>query len=70
MRYCCDFRQLKDLTVKASYFPWRIGQNCPQFKEAKLFTRLDLTTVYWPILPKKDCPKAVFARVLSLFGRK
>ena len=51
---CIDYQGLKNLTIKNRYLILVIGKSLDQLGQAKYFTQLDLTSVYYRIRIKKD----------------
>ena len=65
LRFCCDFRPLKDVTVKDAFPLPRIDESLSRIGNAKIFTSIDLA---WEIpLKKRDRRKTAFACELGLF---
>ena len=71
LRFCCDFRYLNSVTVKDAYPISRIDESLSKLGDAKLFTTLDLGSVFWQVpLRKQDRDKTGFACELGLFQWK
>ena len=71
IRYCIDYRQLNDITLKDSY-PLPHPQDCLEaLRESKWFSTLDLQSGYWQIeMDPKDREKTAFASMSGLFQFK
>ena len=68
LRFCCDFRYLKSVTVKDAYPIPRIDESLSKLGDAKFFTTLDLGSAFWQVpLRKQDRDKTGFACELGLF---
>ena len=52
MRMCIDYRQLNKLTVKNLYLLPRIDDLFDQFREAKVFLKIDLRSGYYQLRVK------------------
>ena len=67
-RFCCDFRQLNEVTIKDAYQLPRIDESLSRLGEAKIYTSIDLAWAFWqiPVL-KTDRQKTAFACELGLF---
>ena len=60
-RFCIDYRQLNQVTIKDQYPLPRIDDLLDTFEKAKYFTTLDLTCEYWHVEVKpKDKKKITF----------
>ena len=71
LRFCCDFRYLKSVTVKDAYPIPRIDESLSKLGDAKIFTTLDLGSAFWQMqLKKQDRDKLGFACQLRLLQWK
>ena len=71
LRFCCDFRHLNAVTIKAAYPTPRIDESLSKLGDAKFFTTLDLGSAFWQVpLRKKDREKTRFACELGLYQWK
>ena len=71
LRFCCDFRYQKAVTIKEVYAIPRIDESLSKLGDAKFFTTLDLRSAFWQVpLRKQDWEKTVFACELRLFQWK
>ena len=62
LRFCCDFRHLNAVTIKAAYPTPRIDESLSKLGDAKFSTTLDLGSAFWQVpLRKKDREKTRFA---------
>ena len=60
-RFCVDYRQLNQITIKDQYPLSRIDDLLDTFGKAKYFSTLDLTCGYWHVEVKpKDRKKTAF----------
>ena len=70
-RFCCDFRYLNLVTLKAAYPIPRIDESLSRLGETKFFTTLDLGSALWQVpLRKKDKEKTGFACEFGLYQWK
>ncbi|KAJ8015005.1 hypothetical protein DPEC_G00021650 [Dallia pectoralis] len=61
-RYCVDFRQLNDITVKDSYPLPRVNESLDRIKGSVWFSSLDLRSGYWQVpLATEARPKTAFS---------
>ncbi|KAJ8014587.1 hypothetical protein DPEC_G00017180 [Dallia pectoralis] len=61
-RYCVDFRQLNDITVKDSYPLPRVDESLDRIKGSVWFSSLDLRSGYWQVpLSTEARPKTAFS---------
>ena len=68
LRFCCDFRPLKEVTIKDAYPLPRIDESLSRLGKAKIYTRIDLAWAFWQIpVQKVDRQKTAFACELGLF---
>ena len=69
IRYCIDYRQLHDVTLKDSY-PLPHTQDCLEsLREAKWFSTLDLQSGYWQIeMDQKDKEKLPLQVFMACFS--
>ena len=71
LRFCCDFRYLKSVTVKDAYTISRIDESLSKLGDANFFTTLDLGSAFWQVpLRNQDRDKTRFACELGLFQWK
>ena len=71
LRFCCDFRHLNAVTIKAAYPTPRIDESLSKLGDAKFFTTLDLGSAFWQVpLRKKDREKTRFACELGFYQWK
>ena len=69
LRFCCDFRPLKEVTIMDAYSLPRIDESLSRLGKAKIFTSIDLAWAFWQIpVRKADRQKTAFACELGLFG--
>ena len=62
LRMCVDFRALNNITVKNRYPLPRIDDMLDQLSNAKVFSKLDLTSGYWQVRVKdEDIAKTAFS---------
>ena len=68
LRYCIDYRQLNDLTIKDSY-PLLRTQDClDELLGSVWFSTLDLQSGYWQIgVHLEDRPKTIFVSRSGLY---
>ena len=68
IRYCIDYRQLNNITLKDSY-PLPHPQDCLEsLRESKWFSTLDLQSGYWQVeVDPKDKEKTAFTSMSGLF---
>ena len=68
LRFCCDFRPLKAVTIKDAYPLPRIDESLARLGKAKIYTSIDLAWAFWQIPVRKvDRHKTAFACELGLF---
>ena len=68
LRFCCDFRQLKELTIKDAYPLPRIDESLSRLGKTKIYTSIDLAWAFWQIPVKRaGRQKTAFACELGLF---
>jgi hypothetical protein len=61
LRLCIDFRQLNKVTVKNKYPLPRIDDLFNQLKDAKIFSKIDLRSVYHQVrIKEEDISKTTF----------
>ncbi len=67
-RFCVDYRELNDLTIKDSYPIPRIDDTLDQLAGAQWFSCLDLNSGYWQVeVDKPDVEKTAFVSRRGLF---
>ncbi len=67
-RFCNDYRQLNDITIKDSYPLPRIEVCLDALSGAAYFSSMDLASSYWQIpVREEDHPKTAFVSKSSLF---
>lgn len=67
-RFCIDYRQLNNVTVRDAYPLPRIDESLDQLSGAKWFSCLDLSSGYWQVeVEPEDRPKTAFATRRGLF---
>jgi hypothetical protein len=54
LRLCIDFKQLNKVTVKNKYPLPRIDDLFDQLKDAKIFSKIDLSSIYHQVRIKED----------------
>ena len=68
LRFCCDFRPLKAVTIKDAYPLPRIDESLARLSKANIYTSIDLAWAFWQIPVRKvDRHKTAFACELGLF---
>ncbi|KAL2248184.1 UNVERIFIED_CONTAM: Transposon Tf2-12 polyprotein [Sesamum indicum] len=61
MRLCINYHQLNRVTVKNKHPLLRIDDLLDQFKGARIFSNIDLTSRYWQLrIAEKDIPNTTF----------
>ena len=71
VRFCIDYRQLNDVTVKDAYPLPKIEENIDALKGSKWFSTLDLASGYWQVaMSEEDKEKTAFCTKYGLFQWK
>lgn len=53
-RFCVDYRALNQITIKNEYLIPRIDDTLENLKKSKIFSKIDLKTVYWQVPIKEE----------------